>query len=57
MVEFYRREKKNMVANALSKRNNHEENEREVSNFGVVVKVMSVGHEEVYDFYKNDHFL
>jgi hypothetical protein len=57
MVEFYRRGKKNMVANALSKRNNHEENEREVSNFGVVVKVMSVGHEEVYDFYKNDHFL
>ena len=48
--------KKNMVANALSKKNNHEENEREVSNFGVVAKVMSVGYKEVHDFYKNDHF-
>ena len=55
-MEFYRRGKKNMVANALSKRNNYEENERKVSNFGVVVKVMSVGY-EVYDFYKNNHLL
>ena len=46
-----------MVANALSKRNNYEKNERKVSIFGVAVKVMSVGYEEVYNFYKNDNLL
>jgi hypothetical protein len=46
-----------MAANALSKIKNHEENEREVSNFRVAAKVMLVGYEEVHDFYKNDHFL
>jgi hypothetical protein len=38
-LEFYRRGKKNMVANALSKIKNHEENKREVSNFRVAAKV------------------
>jgi len=46
-----------MVANAFSKIKNHEENKREVSNFRVATKVMSVEYEEVHDFYKNDHFL
>jgi len=56
---LYRKEKENVVANALFWRNNYgidqpKYNDREVGNFSAEIKVMLAWYEEIYDLYIDD---